>query len=77
MPVPGEVLTSVISEYADFYYEAHPEMMQSMPPPEGWVEVESYAPGITRAFVPSIDAMERKKPKLWMNRRNCAGTGVK
>jgi hypothetical protein len=40
-------IKAVIGEYADFYHES-----DFLPPPPGWVEIESHAPGITRAWIP-------------------------
>ena len=42
-----KVVEAKITEYADFYHES-----DFIDPPKGWIEIESFAPGITRAFVP-------------------------
>jgi hypothetical protein len=38
---------AVISQYADYYHES-----DFLPPPPGWVEIESGMPGVTRAWIP-------------------------
>lgn len=51
-------IKAVIGEYADFYHES-----DFLPPPPGWVEVRSHAPGITRAWVPPMkeETMQREQ----------------